>query len=466
MKPDASISNTMMIRYGAGQLGAQVFRDTPAVLLPIFMTTMLGVPAWLAGLAVLVPKLWVLCCDPLVGAWSDRTKHGVGRRPFMLVGAFGTGVGFLCLFALTKFPSPLLATATLCALYLAASTAFSCFSVPYLAVASEMSHDPHERTRLLTFRMAFTVGGVVLGVGVAQPIVFYFGGGALGWHIMAVVFAAICLASMLIAATSPRGVRVTEIQTAPPRLLSQLSSVFSNRPFCILLATSFTQSVSQACGYTVIGFFFLYVLHNVKFILVFVLVMSTGSLISQPMWLALSRRFGKERCFVAAYLVFMCITVTWIFVHPGVDVLVTLPVLGKLSTQEVLVMARAIGIGLCNAGFVLLTLSMLTDTIDLERKTHGMANEGVFSGLFSAAEKLAFATGPVIAGIVLSLCGFASSIGGAKPQGPQAVFGIKIMYSMAPASILLISLAVFSFYGAANSRSRAKLAQTPSMALS
>ena len=45
-----------------------------AVLLPLFMTTMLGVPAWLAGLVVLLPKLWLIVCDPLVGAWSDRMK--------------------------------------------------------------------------------------------------------------------------------------------------------------------------------------------------------------------------------------------------------------------------------------------------------------------------------------------------------------------------------------------------------
>lgn len=53
--PVTPIRTSIVMRYGIGQLGAQVFRDTPAVLLPLFLTTMLGVPAWLAGLVVLGP---------------------------------------------------------------------------------------------------------------------------------------------------------------------------------------------------------------------------------------------------------------------------------------------------------------------------------------------------------------------------------------------------------------------------
>jgi GPH family glycoside/pentoside/hexuronide:cation symporter len=287
---------------------------------------------------------------------------------------------------------------------------------------------------------------VVLGVGVAQPLVFHFGGGALGWHVMAMVFAGLCLVSMLTPALGLRKAQHARTQAASPALLAQISSVASNKPFCVLLLTSFIQSVSQACSYTVIGFFYLYVLKNVSIILTFVLVMCSASLVAQPMWISLSRRFGKERCFVAASLGFVAITLTWFLVRPGDDVLVRLPLAGALSTQDVLVLGRAIVIGLLNSGFTLLTLSMLTDTIDLQRQRHGFAQEGVFSGLFSALEKLAFATGPLIAGVVLSASGFLSSTGGAVSQPHKAVIGIQLIYSLIPAGILLSSLAVFSQY--------------------
>ena len=165
-----------LLFYGSGQTGAQLFRDAPAALLPLFMTTMLGVSPWLAGVAVLVPKLWVIACDPLMGALSDHFKPRYGRRPFLAGGAILTAVTFVGLFGFSQFPSPLIAALTIGGLFLLASTAFSAYSVPYLAVASELSADPHERTRILAVRMVFSIIGVVMGVGLAQPLVFKLGG--------------------------------------------------------------------------------------------------------------------------------------------------------------------------------------------------------------------------------------------------------------------------------------------------
>src|SRR4051812_8911905 len=101
MRRPGLLSIGTMIRFGIGQTGAQIFRDTPALLLPLFMATMLGVPPWLAALAVLVPKLWVIVCDPLIGGLSDRLRPRMGRTPFLFAGALASGFGFASLFAVT-----------------------------------------------------------------------------------------------------------------------------------------------------------------------------------------------------------------------------------------------------------------------------------------------------------------------------------------------------------------------------
>ena len=440
------IPTSVVVRYGAGQLGAQIFRDTPAVLLPMFMTTMLGVPAWLAGIAILIPKLWVIVCDPLVGAWSDRLKASHGRTPFLLVGGIATSIAFIALFTITSYSSPLVAAVTICLLFLVASTAFSLYSVPYLAIASELSRDPHERTRIMMYRMVFTIGGVLLGVGVAQPLIFWLGGGARGWHVMALAFSATCLVSMMVTAIGLRSVKLLPGGAAPERLLLQIRPVLDNRPYMVLLGTTFIQNVGQAASYTVIGFVFLYAVDAIWLIPGFVLSMSFGSIVSQPMWLSLSRRFGKERCYVAGSLGWAAVTATWFYLRPGDDVLVTLPLVGPLATQHVLVLARGVFIGVVNSGFVLLALSMLTDTVDYQRRTFGQAHEGVFSGLFSAAEKLAFAIGPLLGGIVLSLFDFHSSTGGAAAQSPNAITGILLLYSFIPAGAQVLSLLLFTRY--------------------
>lgn len=434
------------VTYGAGQLGAQIFRDTPAVLLPIFMTTILGIPAWLAGIAILIPKLWVIVCDPLVGIYSDRLKQRHGRTGFLLIGAILTSIGFLSLFAIVAYPSPYIAAASICFLFFLASTGFSVYSVPYLAIASELSDDRHERTRILMFRMYATVGGVLIGVGVAQPLVFALGGGATGWHVMAVSFALICLVTMLIPAIGLRGVPLLKSEGSAALISQQLRPVTKNKPFMALLATTFVQGIGQASSYTVIGFFFLYALGNVALIPTFVVVMVCGSFLSQPIFFAMSRRFGKERSYVAGSVIWIFITITWFFVEAESPVLLTLPLIGDLTREGLLVLVRGFFIGIVNTGFILLAFSMLTDTVDLQRRRHGAANEGVFSGIFTAAEKLAFALGPLLAGIVMSAFGFVSSTGGVTDQTDHAVLGVIMLYSWIPVATQVLSLLIFTAY--------------------
>lgn len=444
--PADRIPMPVVLRYGIGQLGAQIFRDTPAVLLPLFLVTMLGVPAWVAGLVVLGPKLWLIVCDPLVGAWSDRLKAAVGRTPFLIGGAFGTALGFVSLFTITSYPSPAIAAAVTCGLFFLASTAFSIYSVPYLAIAAELSHDAHERNRIMVLRMVFATVGVLLGVGAAQPLVEHFGGGEHGWRAMSWILGSVCLVSMLVTARGMRKVNLISSASPPGNLRAQLALVRQNRPFMILLATSFISNVGQASSYTALGFVFLYVIKAIWLIPLFILAMSSAAILSQPLWLWLPRRIGKPRAYTLAAGLWAAVTMTWLWVAPGGAPVMQLPWGQPVAAAELLVIARALAIGAVNGGFIMLALSMMTDTVDYQRRRMGVANEGVFAGLFSAFEKLAFAIGPVIAGVVLSLFGFVSSTGAPAPQTDGAITGIILLYSVIPAAMQVAALVVFARY--------------------
>ncbi|MEQ5805902.1 MFS transporter [Alteromonas sp. NFXS44] len=432
--------------YGSGQIGGQLFRDAPAALLPLFMTTMLGVSAWVAGIVVLVPKLWVIICDPAMGVWSDKLKPHHSRRPFLAVGGLLTGLSFMALFSFSEFSSPTMAAVFIGVLFLIASTAFSAFSVPYLAMASELSSDAHERTKVLSVRMIFVIIGVIMGVGLAQPLVYKLGGDAAAWRTMAILFGGICVVAMLATAFGvPRNFGQIS-QDDPRKLLSRFASVKENKPFMVLAATYLVQTVAQACGYAVVGFIFLYAVADISLLFPFVIVMCTGSMLSQPMWVKLSGKWGKEAAFWVACTGWMLITITWLWVKPGDDVLMTLPGWGEMSTEHFLVLCRAVLIGFTNSGFALLVFSLLTDVIDKQRQNKGTVDEGLFSGFFSATEKLAFALGPVLAGAFLSYTGFQSSTGGAAEQAPEAIRGMVLLYSVVPAAIMAVSLLIFTRY--------------------
>ncbi|MFG6428913.1 MFS transporter [Roseateles sp. LYH14W] len=446
-----AMSLRTMLAYGVGQTGAQVFRDTPAVLLPVFLTTLLGVPAWLSGFVVLGPKLWVILCDPLMGAWSDRLKSRVGRAPFLLIGALLTALGFMGLFSFTGFSSPVMAAVAIGVLFALASTAFSAFSVPYLAVAAELSDDPHERTRILTWRVVFSVVGVILSVGLAQPLVFHLGGGPEGWRGMALILGGLSLVTML---ATPLGlhrqlrsaINSTAAAVATTGLAAGLRAARRNKPYLRLVCTHFIQSCSLACSYTMVAFIFIYAIGKIDLLLPFVLVMSAAALAAQPFWLGLSRRIGKRSAFLLACAGWVGVTLSWLVVRPGTDVLLTLPFFGPLASEHLWVLLRAVVIGITNSGFLLLMLSLLTDAIkrgDDEAGKDGPDDEGLLSGVFSAIEKLAFAVGPLLAGFALSLSGFASSTTGMAQQSPQVVSSIVLLYSVVPAAGMVISLLVF-----------------------
>lgn len=97
------------------------FGTVPGLLLLPYLTDDLGVAAGIAGVLVLVPKLWDVVLNPIAGRISDRA--GV-RRPFLLWGGIAVAVTFALMFAGPTAP-PALAGAYVALLFLACATAYT-----------------------------------------------------------------------------------------------------------------------------------------------------------------------------------------------------------------------------------------------------------------------------------------------------------------------------------------------------
>ena len=177
-----------------------------------------------------------------------------------------------------------------------------------------------------------------------------------------------------------------------------------------------------------------------------VFLRKAGDVIPEVLGPVVEERTGKERAFVIASLAWTVVTITWFFVHPDTRVLFSVPGYGGVAPEHLLVLVRGVLLGVSNSGFVVLAQSMLTDTIEYDRRRRGNVDEGLYSGLFIAVEKLSFAVGPLIAGLVMSLTGFRSSTTGIVPQEASAVFGIVLLYSLIPAAIQLLALLLFRRY--------------------
>ncbi len=428
------LSTGVLAAYGTGWIGGQVFRDVPALVLLPFMTTAIGVPPAIAGLAIFLPKLWVVICDPLMGFLSDRTTSKWGRRrPFLFWGSILCGITMVMLFHVPDLGSGVARGIYVGAIYLIASTAFSIYSVPYLTFASELSTDTHQNTVVMHWRQMGLGLGLIAGNAMPLWLVSQGGGGAPGFAFMSWVLGAICFLSMFttFAGTASVPVDVRPAQAAVP-IKEQVRLVAQNKAFLVLVAANFVQLIGSAAGYGVTALYFIYFLDkSIDYLSTFLLIMSVTAMLIPPVWTAISRRISKRNVY---------------YVSAGGFVLTYISLYFAQGDGDITIMLRAVCLAVFNGGFSLMAFSMMLDCIAHDRAVTGLNREGVYSGMWSAMDKVAFAFGALLAGALLSYFGFVESTEGFVQQTPRAIEGIAIIISAGVGIATLLAALIMTRY--------------------
>jgi glycoside/pentoside/hexuronide:cation symporter, GPH family len=151
------------IGYGIGSVGTGIFSTVPGLLLLSFMVRYLQIPPALAGMVMLIPRLWDVITDPFAGSLSDRTRSRWGaRRPWMLAGALTLPITFALLFRVPDLTGTAAAW-YLMLIYILCTTFFTIYQVPYIAMPVEMTEDYYERTTVMSWRIAFLTLGILVG---------------------------------------------------------------------------------------------------------------------------------------------------------------------------------------------------------------------------------------------------------------------------------------------------------------
>ena len=441
-RPDGLLPVSTYIGYGAGQIGGQILRDTPALILPIFMTTVLGLEAALAALVIIIAKFWVVLADPIAGVVSDRTETKWGRRrPFILAGGLISALCFVVLFFAPDTQRQLVLFLYMTVVYLILNTGFSMFSVPYLTMASEISDKSDERTTILSFRNVFLAVGLVIGGALAPKIIAYVtqelgGTPREGYEWMALVLGStIALSTIWVFLGTARAPRSTGSAVSVP-LLEQLRVAWGNKPFVILITANIVQYISAGIGYAG-GFFFLAYavglgseVYNI--VPIWIILISVAAIAAMPALVWSAARFGKMTVYKVCLLMFS----------------VTTPLYFFASTETLwIVWLVAVLIGIFNGGFILMSFSVLTDTINYDRITTGISREGALSSVYSAVDKVGNAVGAAIFLGFLSVIGFVESDDGSFPtQTDDVLRSILMFYILAPAILHAGSILILNRY--------------------
>jgi GPH family glycoside/pentoside/hexuronide:cation symporter len=420
-------------QYGLADLGFALITSAMQFFLLFYYTDVAGINPALAGAALMVGKLtWDALNDPLFGYWSDRTRSRFGRRRiYMLVGAVPLGIAAWVMFSLPKGLSGAPAFFAVLLSFWLIDTFHTMTTTPYYALTPELTRDYNERASLTSIRMVFSVFGYILGAALTTILAGIFQGAGLdlqqAWSATGAVFGAVALTTTLITTFSVK--ENPELAGEPSKLppIKAVFTSFKNKPFIILMIAFILSSFSFTILTALVPYFIQYQLDmgdQVSFVLLVMLVMIGIFLIPAKM---VSDKINKGPSYALGLFIASVAVITSFFFPRG-------------PTPLIYVVAAVAGLGF-SAQWVF-PWSMLPDVIEYDEKMTGERREGIYYGLWAFLTKFTSALGIAVSGWALGLFGYVPNV----EQTAQALFGIRLFFSVVPSLVILVSLPFLIWY--------------------
>ncbi|MEW1893785.1 MULTISPECIES: MFS transporter [unclassified Streptomyces] len=415
--------------YATGSVGMGVWVTVPGLLLLYFLTDVLGVPAFAAGLTLLLPKVIDIVVHPLLGSRSDREAHRFGHRRRMMWAGTLLGPAMVAMFSVPPGLDGGTAALWVGCWFVVGNLLFAGFQVPYLTTPSDLPVGYHERTRVFMFRMVLLTIGL-LGAGVTAPALTSAGTRG-DYARMAVLLASVMAVSAVVAVIGVRrltdacGFRTPGVRSGHSSLADLRIALRDHDYRTLVLSYLFTGTTTHLFLAS-LPYVTEYVFDAPRLTALFMGLFLGPALFAAPAWTAWSRRHGKQRGLLLSQGVFAAGSVTLL---PGA----TLD-----GTPGVVVTAGVVMVmGVAFAGLQLFAFSMLPDAI----AAAGAAKAGAYTGVWTATEATGTAVGPYVYSAVLAMGGFVSSTAGAPAaQSSTALTALLVGFTCVPAGLMGIAL--------------------------
>ena len=435
------------LAYGAGDLGPAITANISVFYLLFFFTNVAGIPAGLAGSILMVGKIWDAINDPIVGVMTDRTKSGRwGRRlPWLLYGAIPFGIFF--------FLQWIVPTTNVWGLFwyyviigVISQVFYTVVNLPYTAMTPELTQDYDERTSLNSIRFAFSIGGSIFSLFLAQLIFSPKFSEIFNRQQQYLVLAAICgVISVLglfwcvwgtrdrVLAFEAKRTQTEESKSLP--IAEQIKIVFQNKPFLFVIGIYLFSWLGVQITASVIPYFVIYCMKLQESDVPAVMIGVQGTaLLMLFVWGALSKRVGKKAVYFMGMFLWIIAATGLFFLQPG-----------QIGLMYVLAVIAGSGVSVA----YLVPWSMMPDVIELDELQTGQRREGVFYGFMVLLQKFGLAFGLFLVGIALESSGFQENIPGQTqlPIQPEtALSAIRIAVGPVPIVCLICGLFLTYFY--------------------
>ena len=421
--------------YGLGDIGTGMAATQLGFYLFVFYTAVVGLPAWMAGLVLMVLKVWDGINDPLVGWLSDHTNHPWGPRlPWMAGSAIPLGLALVAMWWVPpggdwqKFT-------VLVAIQLVAMALYTGVNLPYSALASELTSSTQLRTELNASRFTGSIlaglAGLVLGA-------LLLGQGASGYLRMGLVsgltltvFTLLCCWGL-----APFARTCQRPTSQPEPIRHQLRRIAGNPRFVKVLGLYLLLWCALQLMQPVSLIFLAVVMHLPESWSTWILIpFQLSALAGLQLWSRVAGRHGRVCALRWG-------TGLWIAGCVGATLLIPL----DANTAPLASVSNGIGVGLLLLTIMvtglgastayLIPWALLPDAVDADPEKPA----GLYTAWMVVTQKLGIGVAVFALGNVLSLSGYQASAGLVQPG--TALATIRLCMGLIPAVLIVVGLLV------------------------
>ena len=453
--------------YGFGSISFGIKNNGFSYFVLFVYSSVLGLPAWMAGLALNLVLVVDAFTDPLVGYYSDRTRSKWGRRhPYMYAAALPVAITYYFLWTppggLTDWQ--LFSYLLVCAIIIRVFITF--YEVPSISLGPELTDNYVDRTSLMSFRYFFGWFG---GLTTYNLVWFWFGPqnvtetysdgryNPAAWSEYGLVAAVLIFIGILVTSLGTHK-HIPELIEPPERKHSGLKEVFlevketlsANRSYMFLFFSGLLAALAGGIEAALSVYFDMHFWGlDTSEMLTRGLCLYLAPIIAIFAAPMLTDRLGKKKTvmYVWAFQILFAalpFTLRYLDLTQGTSLFPT-----NDSEYLLITLCIHVVINVSCAIIVFATLaSMLMDLVEEIQLKTGRREEGVLFSARSFADKAVSGFGLTFAGVILSLISFPSGtvireeLGGQVPSevlASLALWYIPICIVAYGSALILVS---------------------------
>ena len=429
------ISRRKLFAYSAPAFALAIPTIPAYIYLPTVYANSIGLTA--TGLILLGARFIDVISDPIIGIVSDNKITPWGRRkPWILIGSIISGFAILMLFQPPQQAS--ISYLLIWAIFL--YIGWTMVAVPYTAWGAELSNDYHQRSRITGTRESLTLLGILFAG--AIPAISSKFGMLENESLTVIAWTAVIigLPSMIILLLFVKDHQINNKNTLSySNSINSIKTLKNNPPFLRLVSSWFINGLANGIPATLFLLYMEFALEieqSRRSILILSYFLS--GVISIPLWIQLSKTYGKHRVWCYSMII-TCIAFFFVlFLSPGDFVYFTL-----------ICLITGTGLGADLA----LPPALQADVIDFDKLINKQNRAGLCFAIWSMSSKLALALAVGIAFPLLEIMGFSTT----NENNVFAIQSLIVIYAGIP--IVLKVLAISMIWSFPITKNRQELIQ-------